>query len=146
MAGLGLPYWLAGAYASPERLEEARDAGAAGVQVGSAFALCEESSLPASLKQTLIEGALSGGLHVRADPLVSPTGFPFKVAQLPGTLAEADVYAAHKRVCDAGLLRVPYRKPGGAIGYRCPPNRPRPTCARAGRSRTRSGAVVCATG
>jgi len=120
MAALGLPYWLAGAYASPERLREARDAGAAGVQVGSAFALCEESSLPASLRKTLIERAVSGTLHVRADPLVSPTGFPFKVAQLPETLAEAEVYAQHKRVCDAGLLRVPFRKPGGAIGYRCP--------------------------
>ena len=120
MAVLGLPYWLAGAYASPELLREAREVGAAGIQVGSAFALCEESGLHASLKRALIERAFSGTLHVRTDPLASPTGFPLKVADLPGTVAEPEVYAQRQRICDADYLRVPYRKPGGEIGYRCP--------------------------
>src|SRR5208283_6095446 len=40
---LGLPFWLAGGYGSPEKVREALALGAAGVQVGTAFAYCEES-------------------------------------------------------------------------------------------------------
>ncbi len=124
MAALGLPYWLAGGSASPELLERARLAGATGIQVGSAFALCEESGLQAPIRQAVIERALSGCLHVRTDPLASPTGFPFKVADLPGTLADAKVYAERARVCDAGYLRTPYCRPDGEVGYRCPAEPP----------------------
>lgn len=120
LALLGLPYWLAGAWAGPELLEKAQALGAAGVQVGSAFALCEESGFDPGLKRALIDGAMSGDLRVRTDPLASPTGFPFKVAELAGTMAEPEVYAARERVCDEFLLQVPYRQPGGEIGYRCP--------------------------
>jgi NAD(P)H-dependent flavin oxidoreductase YrpB (nitropropane dioxygenase family) len=120
LAALGLPYWLAGGYASPERLVEARFAGAAGVQVGSAFALCDESGFEASLKRAFIENALSGSLRVRTDPLASPTGFPFKVAALPGTVADAAMYGERRRVCEAGYLRIPYLKGDGEVGYRCP--------------------------
>ncbi|MHB8191151.1 MAG: nitronate monooxygenase [Ferrimicrobium sp.] len=120
MSGLGLPYWLAGAYASPEMLDEAIDVGAVGIQVGSAFALCEESGLQTSLKQALIAQALSGTLNVLADSLASPTNFPFKVANLPVTVADAGTYTERRRVCDAGYLRVPYSKPNGEVGYRCP--------------------------
>ena len=57
---------------------------------------------------------------MRTDPLASPTGFPFKVADLPGTVADPHVYAQRRRVCEAGYLRVPYRKEDGDVGYRCP--------------------------
>ena len=117
---LGLPYWLAGGYASPQRLREARDAGATGIQVGSAFALCDESGLRPSVRRALLERAAAGTLRVLADPLASPTGFPFKVAHLPDTLADERVYAERRRVCDIGYLRVPYRTASGGIGYRCP--------------------------
>jgi NAD(P)H-dependent flavin oxidoreductase YrpB (nitropropane dioxygenase family) len=120
MAALSLPYWLAGAYASPKLLTEALDVGAAGIQVGSAFALCDESNLAQPLKQALIRQATTGGMHVRADPLASPTGFPFKVADLPGTVSDQRVYAARERVCDAGYLRTPYVTQTGGVGYRCP--------------------------
>ncbi len=120
VASFGLPYWLAGAYASPEMLRAARSAGAAGIQVGSAFALSEESGFDPRLKREIIDRARSGVLRVRADPLASPTGFPFKVADLPGTITDAAVYAARRRVCDTGYLRVPFRAPDGEIGYRCP--------------------------
>ena len=120
VASFGLPYWLAGAYASPEALRAARSAGAAGIQVGSAFALSEESGFDPQLKHVIIERARSRTLRVRADPLASPTGFPFKVADLAGTATDAAVHARRRRVCDAGYLRVPYREPGGEIGYRCP--------------------------
>src|SRR6266567_2024876 len=42
---LGVPFWLAGGYGSPEKLLEALDQGATGVQVGTAFAFSEESGL-----------------------------------------------------------------------------------------------------
>ncbi|MEU3304532.1 nitronate monooxygenase [Streptomyces sp. NPDC006678] len=50
MTALGIPYRLAGGVAHPERLAAARAAGAAGVQVGSAFALCEDSGMEAGLR------------------------------------------------------------------------------------------------
>ncbi len=120
VAALGLPYWLAGGYASPARLAEALRGGAAGVQVGSAFALCEESGLLASIKDEAAAYALTVGLPVRADPRSSPTGFPFKMADLPGTVAEARVYEGRERLCDVGYLRVAYCKPETGTGYRCP--------------------------
>ena len=116
---LGLPFWLAGASAHPKRLAEALALGAAGVQIGSAFALCEESGLAPHWRTQIIERELAGDLRVLADPTASPTGFPFKVAELPGTVADPAVSARRHRICDAGYLRVPYRKADGELGYRC---------------------------
>ena len=116
----GLPFWLAGAYGGPGQLAKAREVGAAGIQVGSAFALSEESGFDPVLKQAFIDSALAGTLRVRTDALASPTGFPFKVADLPGTVADAEVYEQRRRACEAGYLRVPYRGEDGEIGYRCP--------------------------
>ena len=116
---LGVPFWLAGGYGSPEKLAEAIQAGASGVQVGTAFAFCEESGLKDSYKQALLEKARSGTARVFSDPVASPTSFPFKVAQLEGSLSEAKVYAARSRICDLGFLREAYRMPSGAIDYRC---------------------------
>ena len=46
--------------------------------------------------------------------LFSPTGFPFKVAQLEGTLAQGEVYSRRRRVCDLGVLQQPgVSKPAG---------------------------------
>lgn len=120
VAELGLPFWLAGGFATPEGLSTARASGATGIQVGSVFALCAESSIDPALKEQLLERARAGTLAVRNDPHASPTGFPFKVAQLPGTLADAQVYAARPRLCDLGYLRTAYRTDRGGIGYRCP--------------------------
>lgn len=120
VAALELPFWLAGGYGTPDGLARAKAAGAAGVQVGSAFALCRESGLDPRLRRLLLRRIAEGDLTVRNDPRASPTGFPFKVADLPGTLSDPDVYAARPRLCDLGYLRVPYTRPDGAIGYRCP--------------------------
>lgn len=116
---LGLPFWLAGSYARPERLVEAQALGAAGIQVGTAFAFCDESGVEASLKEAFIRASQADGARVFTDPAASPTGFPFKVAVGADTLSEAGVYAARERVCDLGFLRQSYRKPDGTIGYRC---------------------------
>ncbi|MFI1166476.1 nitronate monooxygenase [Streptomyces sp. NPDC020801] len=124
MARLGLPFWIAGGQCGPEHLRAAMAAGAAGVQLGSVFALCEESGMDAGLRRQLMERELAGGLRVRNDPAASPTTFPFKVADLPGTLADPRVSATRARVCDLGYLRTPYRTPRGTIDYRCPAEPP----------------------
>ena len=117
---LGLPFWLAGSYGSPDRLREARAAGAAGVQVGTPFALCVESGLTPEIRRALIQKALAGDASVFTDPLASPTGFPFKVANLAGTLSNGKLYHNRQRLCDLGFLREAYRREDGTIGYRCP--------------------------
>ncbi len=117
---LGLPFWLAGSCADPGKLAEARAAGAAGVQVGTAFAFCEESGMLPELKRKVCALSRSlGALKVRTDPRASPTGFPFKVLQMLGTLSDEVRVAARARICDLGYLRELYRKPDGSVGYRC---------------------------
>lgn len=116
---LGVPFWLAGGYGSPEKLAEALVGGANGVQVGTAFAFCEESGLESSYKRLLLEKVRSGTAPVFSDPVASPTSFPFRVAQLEGSLSENEVYAARPRICDLGYLREAYRTPSGTIDYRC---------------------------
>lgn len=117
---LGLPFWLAGSYGRPDRLAEALRLGAAGIQVGTAFAFCEESGINTELKRRAIHLSRAGAVCVHTDPLASPTGFPFKVLRMEGTLSESGVYAARPRICDLGYLRRPYWKPDGSLGYRCP--------------------------
>ncbi len=116
---LGLPFWLAGSCGSPESLKTALAEGAAGVQVGTAFALCVESGMSPEIRMNLVQKALAGETHVFTDPLASPTGFPFKVVQLEGSLSDSAVYAQRKRICDLGFLREAYRKEDGTVGYRC---------------------------
>jgi len=119
IASLNKPYWLAGGYGRPEQVKQARERGAAGVQVGTAFAFCDESGLDPSIKAQVIKAVINGEARVRTDPLASPTGFPFKVVELPGTIGEPAVGEARQRICDLGYLREPYRTPTGTIGYRC---------------------------
>lgn len=119
VAELGLPFWLAGAYASPEKVAEALAAGAAGVQVGTLFAMAAESGLRPDLRRQVLAQLASGTLVVRNDPRASPTGFPFKVAELGGTLSDGELYADRSRICDLGYLRSPVERPDGSISYRC---------------------------
>lgn len=117
---LGLPFWLAGSYAEPHRVAEALGLGAAGVQVGTAFAYCDESGLDPELKARALQMSLAGEARIFTDPVASPTGFPFKVVQMEGTLSDPPLAAARERVCDLGYLREAYREPDGQIGWRCP--------------------------
>ena len=116
---LGLPFWFAGSYAEPEKLQEALAAGAAGVQVGTVFAYCRESGLDDAVKQEVFARVRLGTERVFTDPVASPTGFPFKVVRLDGTLSEPEVYAARPRICDLGYLRTAYKTKVGSVGYRC---------------------------
>jgi nitronate monooxygenase len=117
---LGLPFWLAGGFGGPGRLAEATSLGAAGIQVGTPFAFCEESGIHPELKRQAIALSRLGQARVFTDPVASPTGFPFKVAQLENTLSNAAHYHARRRICDLGYLRHLYRRADGTIGYRCP--------------------------
>jgi nitronate monooxygenase len=114
LRALGVPFWMAGGYGNPEKLREALDEGAAGIQVGTAFAFSRESGMRADLKKTLIGQAVAGTGQVFTDPVASPTGFPFKVAQLEGTSSAFNIYQERKRVCDLGYLREPYAPSEGS--------------------------------
>jgi NAD(P)H-dependent flavin oxidoreductase YrpB (nitropropane dioxygenase family) len=117
---LGLPFWLAGSCGSAGKLDAALRLGATGIQVGTAFAFCEESGIAAGLKQQVLQLGRANELHVFTDPLISPTGFPFKVVQLAGTLSDSDARVLRSRRCDLGFLRRAYRRADGTFGYRCP--------------------------
>lgn len=119
MVDLGLPFWLAGSFGTPERLREALELGASGIQVGTLFALSLDSGFRGDLRDALLASIADDTLVVRTDALASPTGFPFKVVQMPGTLSDTALHEARTTVCDLGHLRQPFRKADGAIDYRC---------------------------
>lgn len=113
---LGLPFWLAGGAGRPGRLREAMVAGAAGIQVGTLFAFCDESGFTAEIKASVLHHVARGNVDVFTDPLASPTGFPFKVVRWPDDPAKG---VERERVCDLGYLRNAYQTSEGKRGYRC---------------------------
>lgn len=117
---LRLPFWLAGGFGHPGKLAEAMALGASGIQVGTAFAFCAESSIDEAIKRRAIQLSREGALDVHTCPAASPTGFPFKVLRMSGTLSDEAVYAARPRICDLGYLRHAYQRDDGTVGFRCP--------------------------
>lgn len=134
----GLPFWLAGSYGSHAGLQKALAESAAGVQVGTAFALCAESGLDPGVKERLLELAQAGSASVFTDPSASPTGFPFKVADLPGSLSSPECYKGRVRKCDLGFLRAAYWN-DDVIGYRCPAEPENDYVAKGGRIEDTAG-------
>ena len=116
MRELGLPFWLAGGTGSPNALRAALEAGAAGVQVGTLFAYCAESGLDAAVKSRVLDGLASGTVALRTDPRASPTGYPFKIVELPGDAVQS---STRERICDLGYLRIAVRANDGRTMYRC---------------------------
>lgn len=117
---LGVPFWLAGGFASAEKLREAVALGARGIQVGTVFAYCEESGIAEAIKQRVIAGCRDGSLRVETDFEASPTGYPFKLLldeRLPDERAQQ---RARERVCDLGYLRQAYVDERGQLAFRCP--------------------------
>jgi nitronate monooxygenase len=119
LAKMGRPFWLAGGFGTPDGLARAKALGAHGIQVGTAFAFSTESGLEPALKAQVLDLARAGKAEVFTDPLASPTGFPFKVVRVPGTLSDPAIVATRARICNLGYLRQPYRTPEGGIGWRC---------------------------
>jgi len=75
--------------------------------VGSNFALAEESGMKPNFRTAIMNRLKK---ETEDAPLVyttlfSPTGYPFKVVQIEDTLADDEVYASRRRVCDLGLLQ-----------------------------------------
>lgn len=124
---VNIPFWLAGGYGSQPRLQEALAMGAHGVQVGTVFALAEESGMKPEYRTAVlasIKEGISDADLVRTTTY-SPTGFAFKVAQLNGTLSEEAVYEDRKRICDIGLLKQqgfsqPDENGQRTLFHRCP--------------------------
>jgi NAD(P)H-dependent flavin oxidoreductase YrpB (nitropropane dioxygenase family) len=143
MRELGLPFWLAGGFGSPDGLKAALATGAAGVQVGTLFAYCDESGLEPALKARVLDAVASGTAMLRTDPRASPTGYPFKVVELPG---DAERVASRTRVCDLGYLRVPVRTSDGRTIYRCSAEPVDTYVAKGGDAADTEGRTVSATG
>lgn len=118
--GEGLPFWLAGGYGNREGLQKALDSGAAGVQVGTVFALSEDSGLDEAYRNAIFKEMRRGtsDADLVQTSMASPTGYPFKVAQLSGTLSDEEVYANRRRICDLGFLRSRGMTKPGADGAR----------------------------
>jgi nitronate monooxygenase len=105
--GLGVPIYVAGAFpggGTHADLARWMERGAYGIQVGSRFALCEESGMRRDLKDQVIEGNARGETQVRTDQRVSPTGYPFKYVPLPNTMADRTLYEQRRRICNRGYL------------------------------------------
>jgi len=113
---LGVPFWLAGSWGEACKLKEAVAAGAQGIQIGTLLAMCKESGFMDHIKKAILEKLPD----VFTDPKASPTGFPFKVVNLEGTLSSIETYLKRPRICNLGYLRHIYKKADGSLGYRCP--------------------------
>ena len=116
---IGIPFWVAGSFASPEGLAKAQKLGAVGIQAGSIFALSEDSGMNPYYRAMMCRRGYRSELSVRTDPTASPTGFPFKVPQLAGTMSEPEVYAVRKRNCSRKALQFPAEQTNGKIIFRC---------------------------
>jgi NAD(P)H-dependent flavin oxidoreductase YrpB (nitropropane dioxygenase family) len=120
MKKLELPFWLAGTYGSPERVKAALEQGAAGVQVGTLFAISNHSGFSNKTRKQLIDKLKSNTLEVKTDVLASPTSFPIKIAKLEGHTSTSEGFAARPKLCDLGYLREPAISETGRTIYRCP--------------------------
>jgi nitronate monooxygenase len=116
---LGKPFWLAGGYASPMKLKEALNFGANGIQVGTAFAFCNESGILPEIKHEVLRQYMNGSLQVLTDFQASPTGYPFKVIKLKNMETGMAGNRERERICDLCYLRQPYCKGDAEVGYRC---------------------------
>ena len=119
LSELGLPCWIGGSYATPEKRKYAISVGAQGIQAGSIFALSEESGMRPDIRRSMRFLGFNGLLQVKTDMQISPTGYPFKVAQIPGTISEAGTYYSRKRICNRGGLVILYERSDNTIGRRC---------------------------
>jgi len=106
------PFWIAGSFASPKGLQDAKDLGAVGIQAGTIFAYSKESGIAPEIKEQVIDLYKKGELKVKTDFKASPTGYPFKVVDVGAPFRE-------KLACDLGYLRQTYINDKGKVAYRC---------------------------
>lgn len=119
MLELGRPFWIGGGVTHASDVTDAIALGATGVQVGTLFAYCDESGMEPTLRSEMLKTIAEGDVDVSTSLRASSTGYPFKVVDAPGSIADPAVYASRTRKCDLGYLREAYAKADGTIGYRC---------------------------
>ena len=119
MRAIGLPFWLAGGRATAQGLQDALRQGAQGVQIGSLFAMSSDSGLREDLREQMLDKARYNQLVVRTDHRASPTGFPFKVVEVEGSIGSRATYEARPRLCDLSYLRTPKIDSEGRVRYIC---------------------------
>lgn len=142
---LGVPFWIGGGYGKKEALDEALEAGAAGVQLGSIFALCNESGMRDDVRAQAICQLYYDETEVFTDPKASPTGFPFKVVNVDNTPANLSEIKNRKRFCDLGALVKPCMTKDG-ITYRCSAEPVKSYLAKGGNVNDTSGAICLCNG
>lgn len=120
LGSLGIPFWIGGSKASPDGLCRALSLGAKGIQAGTIFAFCDDSGMHPEIRRVARRLGYNGTAKVVTDLVASPTGYPFKVLQLAGSVSDEIVYATRTRVCDQGALVEYFKRPDGTIGQRCP--------------------------
>ena len=81
--------------------------------------MSNDSGLRPDLREQMLELARKNELHVRTDHRASPTGFPFKVVEVAGTIGEKATYEARPRLCDLSYLRTPVVHADGKVQYVC---------------------------
>jgi NAD(P)H-dependent flavin oxidoreductase YrpB (nitropropane dioxygenase family) len=119
MNELHVPFWIGGGITNSSDVRDAMDLGAAGVQVGTMFAYCQESGMEPGLRHRVLDEMSRVTIEVSTSTTASSTGYPFKVVDLPGTIADPATYAQRPRRCDLGYLREAYLDADGATAYRC---------------------------
>lgn len=116
-----VPYYLAGSFSTREdRWEFARSVGARGIQVGSIFALSDQSNITEKLKAKVRKNGFLGIQKIRTDGRFSSSGYPFKIAIVSGTLSDPVILEDRVRRCNLHFLRSAYKKEDGSLGWRCP--------------------------
>lgn len=98
---------------------EVLEVGGAGVQVGTAFALAKESGMEGNTKKEILKSHCGKDMDAFTNPMCSPTGFPFQVLELDGSLSDAQMYENRPRACSLGYLRDMYQQENGKLGFRC---------------------------
>ncbi|MCH6254952.1 hypothetical protein MLD52_00210 [Puniceicoccaceae bacterium K14] len=116
---LGRPFWLAGGQTGADAILKAKEAGAIGIQVGTAFAYCSDSGMNWSIRRRALASVRAKIANVDTEGNGSPTGFPFKTLNLPATEGGRNAGDRKRQECAHGYLRSAYRKDDGSLGWRC---------------------------
>ncbi len=121
---LGLPVIVAGDHAKRSEIKRMQRKGIAGVQLGTIFALCNESGMRQDIKKKVRKDAYNKRLIVKASPTASPTGFPLQVAEVEESVSNDKVYDKRDRNCGEGYLVELVKKPDEngreKLIFRCP--------------------------
>lgn len=144
VAAVGLPFWVAGGRGHPAD-PAAPSGNGMRRQVGTLFALCNESGMEPELRRRVLRLVWQRQLDVVASANASPSTFPFRVARVPGTMGDPATYAARPRMCDLGYLRGWRPRDGRIVGL-CPADDPELFRKRGGAAWRTEGAMCLCNG